>query len=89
MFGRMPADRADILPQIAKDYSSIDFKPIFKEMTSCIEKVTSRAKSASLKRNLDTAIHYYGLLGLLPLLCLYLIGQFVTPWILDGFKKDS
>lgn len=89
MFGRMPADRAYILPQIAKDYKSINFKPILNEMNSCIEGEKSRAKSASLKRNLDTGMHYYGLLGLLPLLGIYLIGRFVAPWIIDGFNNES
>ncbi len=89
VFGRMPADRLYILPQIAKDYKSIDFKPILKEMNLCVEEKVSRAKSDSLKRNIDIAMRYYGFLGLLPLFGLYLIGRFIVPWIADGFKSEG
>ncbi|WP_394699711.1 hypothetical protein [uncultured Pseudodesulfovibrio sp.] len=85
----MPADRLDTLPKIANDYKSIDFKPILKEMCFCIEDEVSRAKSDSFKRNVDIAMRYYGLLGLLPLFGFYLIGRFVAPWIIDGFKGES
>jgi hypothetical protein len=89
MLGTVPADRLDILPTIARDYKSINFTPIFKEMNLCIETQVSRAKSASFKRNLNIALYYYGLLGLLPLLGLYAIGRLVIPWIIDGFKEES
>lgn len=89
MLGTVPADRLDILPIIARDYKSINFKPIFKEMNLCIETQISRAKSASFKRNLNTALYYYGLLGMLPLLGLYVIGRLVILWIIDGSKEES
>ncbi|XXJ20820.1 hypothetical protein ACR42D_15020 [Desulfovibrio caledoniensis] len=88
-FGSMPATPFEIWPQIIHDYSSIDFKDILSEMTLCAEKKVSQAKSASLKRNLSVVLHYYGVLGVLPLFGLYLIGRFVAPWVIDGFKNES
>ena len=88
-FGSMPATPMELWPQIAHDYKSIDFKDILSEMTQCSKREVSRAKSASLKRNINVAMHYYGLLGLLPLLGLYLIGRFVAPWVIDGFRQGS
>jgi len=89
VFGRMPATPVELWPRIANDYKAIDFKDILNEMTQCAERKVSHAKSASLKRNLNVATHYYGLIGLLPLLGVYLIGRFVAPWVIDGFRQES